>query len=141
MIPGHLKVLSREALAAYRKDVANGPGGMSWTEPALGLPIEVKVGSIETLALANELLFEKLLSSSLDIPITALCLHAESLFIQERYREFRSLVLKYPEVGDYLLTPRDFCRRPNHLVRAQAAVRYIRTTRAARTALDEVSKE
>lgn len=136
---GHLRVLSRHEYMAYRTGVPAYPGSMVCTESALGIPVEVMTGSLEALALTDELRFEVLLHSA-DFPVTALCLHAESLFVRELYEDFRDLILRCPEVGDYLLAPKDFCRRPNRLITAQAAVRYIRTTRAARAALSEMGK-
>ena len=139
---GHLRLLSRREWHTYY----NNRGGtvvpaddMAWLESPIGIPIEVLTDSWEYSVLCNEE-FRTLFLRSLNAPFSALLLQAEDLFMGENYTPFSDMILQHPKLGDHFLTPGLMSRQPKQLLLAQATVRYIRTTRAARAALAELSK-
>ncbi|MBC7610892.1 MAG: hypothetical protein H7228_15195 [Polaromonas sp.] len=136
---GHLRVLGYREYHRYYNRVDRCPAGMLWVETDLGVAVEVRLDSFEHICVTNELTATARLPV-LSWPISALCLHAERLFAREDYAEFTDIIVQHPAVGDYILAPKSICRYPQKLALAQAAVRYIRVTRAARAALQELQK-
>lgn len=139
---GHLRLLSRREWHTYynnRSGTVGPADDMTWMESPMGIPLEIRSDSWEFAALCNED-FRTIFLHEVDGPFSALVLQAEDLFMDENYCRFTKMMLKHPELGDHFLTPGLMSRQPKQLLLAQATVRYIRTTRAARAALAELSK-
>lgn len=139
---GHLRVLRRREWHTYYNNRGGriGPAhDMTWMASPMGIPIEILTESWEFSVLCNEE-FSTLFLHSVNAPLSALLLQAEDLFMGENYCEFSDIVLQHPAVGDHFLTPGLMSRQPKQLLLAQATVRYIRTTQAARAALAELVK-
>ena len=85
--------------------------------------------------------FRTLFLHSVNAPFSALLLQAEDLFMGENYTPFSDMILQHPELGDHFLTPGLMSHEPKQLMLAQATVRYIRTTRAARAALGSLPND
>ena len=141
-LSGHLRLLSRREWHTYY----NNRGGlvgpdytMMWLTSPLGIPIEILRDSWEYSVLCGEE-FNTLFLHEVAGPFSALVLQAEDLFMGENYCQFTDMVLKHPGLGDHLLTPGLMSHKPKQLLLAQATVRYIRTTQAARAALAELAK-
>lgn len=139
---GHLRLLSRREWHTYYNNRGGriGPAhDMTWMASPMGIPIEILTESLEFSALCNEE-FSTLFLHSVNAPFSALLLQAEDLFMRENYTSFSDMILQHPKLGDHFLTPGLMSRQPKQLLLAQATVRYIRTTRAARAALAELVK-
>lgn len=139
---GHLRVLSRREWHTYYNNRGGRIGhahDMTWMESFMGIPVEIRSDSWECAALCDED-FRTLFLHEVDGLFSVLVLQAEDLFVAKNYRQFTALIHKHPELEDHFLTPGLMSYKLKELLLAQATVRHIRTTRAARAVLAEMDK-